>query len=65
MPSPSEYIHPVLTPNLRSMYSRIRKVLIPLLVSVLGLAIADVLLCSGVMIIMIAIYVHYIKILLG
>ena len=47
------------------LYSRIRKVLIPCLVSVLGLAIADVLLCSGIMIITIASYVHYIKILLG
>ena len=46
-------------------YSRIRKVLIPWLVSVLGLAIADVLSCSGVMIIMIASYARYIKILLG
>ena len=51
-------LHPV-------AYSRIRKVLVPWLVSVLGLAIADVLLCSGVTIIMIAHYVDYIKILLG
>ena len=49
----------------RRIYSRIRKVLIPWLVTVLGLAIADVLLCIGVMIIMIVNYVHYIIILLG
>ena len=42
-----------------------KKVLIPWLVSVLGLAIADVLSCSRVMIIMIASYARYIRILLG